>query len=113
MTWRTFWSRRLVGDGVELRQWRAAAELWFRHSGVFRGAESERGRGKSEGAWRAASGPPYPLAAAAGGELVAGSELARSLQRAEEDDPGNFANRPLAVFFFFFSGPFPFVFLFF
>ena len=66
----------------------------------------------SEGAERGARAGSYPLAAAAGGELVEGSALARSLQRAEEDDPGHFANRPLAVFFSFSSGPFPFVFLF-
>ena len=58
---------------------------------------------------RGARAGSYPLAAAAGGELVEGSELARSLQRAEEDDPGHFANRPLAVFFSFSSGPFPFL----
>ena len=74
----------------------------------FRGAESEGERGESEGAVRGARPRPYPLEAVKGGEGSDRGELARSLQRAEEDDRGHFSNRPLAISFSFLSSPFLF-----
>ena len=66
----------------------------------FRGTESERGRGETGGAGRGGPGVLIHARPRQGGERVEGSELARSLQREEEDDPGIFANRPLAIFLF-------------
>ena len=62
-------------------------------SSGFRGAESEGERGESEGAVRGARPRPYPLEAVKGGEGSDRGELARSLQRAEEDDPGRFSSQ--------------------
>ena len=81
-------------------------------SSGFRGAESEGERGESEGAVRGARPRPYPLEAVKGGEGSDRGELARSLQRAEEDDRAHFSNRPLANSFSFLSSPFPFYFCF-
>jgi hypothetical protein len=81
-------------------------------SSGFRGAESEGERGESEGAVRGARPRPYPLEAVKGGEGSDRGELARSLQRAEEDDRAHFSNRPLAKSFSFLSSPFSFYFCF-
>ena len=93
-----------------IEEWWRGAPVMARGGGArvsvssgFRGAESEGERGESEGAVRGAR---------EGGEGSDRGELARSLQRAEEDDRAHFSNRPLAKSFSFLSSPFPFYFCF-
>ena len=85
-------------------------------SSAFRGAESERVRGKTGGAGGGTRPGSYPLAGRLRGrELVEGERenaMARGRRNREGDDREDFAGSPLEFSFPFLSGPSPFQFLF-
>ena len=106
---RTFWSQRFGNAGLELRQWRAAAELGFRPLRCFAEQRASGWEGKQGEKGEEVAAHLIQARGGSGGRDDAGRrERPRgSLQREVGDE--HFPNRPLAFSFSFYSSPFPFL----